>query len=168
MNSCNRCGRSLSSNEESSSTGAAETRRSFKFSAEMSLAVDTEGDGKRKNRIRELGGHRQRSEQRIRRPRRCTRLFGPLCGPAEGDRGSTSHHCPITPKRTPFSFATSNQATFCPNQVLFPESLYFLTAAAKSRALSRYATGDSPNFATCSESQPPPEGAASMTGSPGK
>src|SRR5580698_4317492 len=45
MNSCNRCGRSLSSKEESSSTGAAETSRSFKFGKlRLSLAADTEGD----------------------------------------------------------------------------------------------------------------------------
>src|SRR6266849_10581674 len=43
MNSCRRCGRSLSSKEESSSTGAAETRRSLRFG--LSLAADTEGDG---------------------------------------------------------------------------------------------------------------------------
>src|SRR5208283_1475978 len=52
MNSCRRCGRSLSSKEESSSTGAAETRRSFVFGgtrrAGLSLAADTEGDGKAK------------------------------------------------------------------------------------------------------------------------
>src|SRR5258708_4795754 len=45
MNSCKRCGRSLSSKEESSSTGAAETRRSFRGSEGLSLAADTEGDG---------------------------------------------------------------------------------------------------------------------------
>src|ERR1039457_7720475 len=42
MNSTSRCGRSLSSNEESSSTGAAETRRSF--NAGFSLAEGTLGD----------------------------------------------------------------------------------------------------------------------------
>src|SRR5580704_1452065 len=50
MNSFNRCGRSLSSKEESSSTGAAETRRSFEGTwegrciARLSLAADTESD----------------------------------------------------------------------------------------------------------------------------
>src|SRR5208282_6388300 len=39
MNSCRRCGRSFSSKEESSSTGAAETRRSFRSA--LSLAADT-------------------------------------------------------------------------------------------------------------------------------
>src|SRR5882757_6377744 len=43
MNSCRRWGRSFSSKEESSSTGAAETKRSF--SGELSFAADTEGDG---------------------------------------------------------------------------------------------------------------------------
>ena len=44
---------------------------------------------------------------------------------------------PITPRRTPFSLPASNHATFWPNQVLVPESLYFLAAAAKSRVASR-------------------------------
>jgi len=43
MNSCRRCGRSFNSKEESSSTGAAETRRSL--SGALSFAADTEGDG---------------------------------------------------------------------------------------------------------------------------
>jgi hypothetical protein len=42
MNSRRRCGRSFSSKDESSSTGAAETMRSF--NTELSF-VDTEGDG---------------------------------------------------------------------------------------------------------------------------
>src|SRR5580692_9174629 len=47
MNSCKRCGRSFSSKEESSSTGAAETSRSLlrrsegRCSARLSLAADT-------------------------------------------------------------------------------------------------------------------------------
>src|SRR5450759_4209021 len=45
MNSCKRCGRSLSSKEESSSTGAAETRRSLRCRLGLSLAADTRGDG---------------------------------------------------------------------------------------------------------------------------
>src|SRR5208282_432982 len=64
------------------------------------------------------------------------------CGAAlrldgRGGRPHTSDHCPITPSRTPFSLTASNHATFCPNQVLVPESLYFLVAAAKSRVPSR-------------------------------
>ena len=51
--------------------------------------------------------------------------------------GRPSSHCPITPNLTPFSLPASNHATFCPNQVFVPESLYFLPAAAKSRVLSR-------------------------------
>jgi len=58
MNSCRRRGRSFSSNEESSSTGAAETSRSFvcvgRWSAGLSLAADTEGDGKAKSGIKQL------------------------------------------------------------------------------------------------------------------
>src|SRR5271163_3836981 len=48
MNSCSRCGLSFSSKDESSSTGAAETRRSLTYSAELSLAADTEAMVKRK------------------------------------------------------------------------------------------------------------------------
>src|ERR1035441_395244 len=40
MNSCKRCGRSLSSNEESSSTGAAETRRSLRLGFDEATAPD--------------------------------------------------------------------------------------------------------------------------------
>src|SRR5260370_7196077 len=77
-------------------------------------------------------------------------------------------HGPITPNLTPFSFPASNHATFWPNQVFVPLSLYFLVAAAKSRVARRYATGVSPNLPTRSESQPPLTGAARITGSPGK
>src|SRR5271163_5338953 len=46
MNSFNRCGRSLSSKEESSATGAADTSRSFegRCNARLSLAADTASD----------------------------------------------------------------------------------------------------------------------------
>src|SRR5258708_2952632 len=77
-------------------------------------------------------------------------------------------HCPITPNLTPFSFPASNHATFWPNQVFVPLSLYFLVAAAKSRVARRYATGASPNLPSRSESQPPLKGAARITGSPAK
>src|ERR1700690_1109044 len=76
--------------------------------------------------------------------------------------------CPITPSRPPLSFPASNHATFCPNQVLVPPSLYFFTAAGKSRAARIIATGDSPNFAIRSDNHPPPVGATRITGSPGK
>ncbi len=55
----------------------------------------------------------------------------------EDRRPHTSFHCPITPRRTPFSLPASNHATFCPNQSFVPLSLYFLVAAAKSRVASR-------------------------------
>src|SRR5260370_21064329 len=76
-------------------------------------------------------------------------------------------HGPITPNLTPFSFPASNHATFWPNQVFVPLSLYFLVAAAKSRVARRYATVASPNLTSRSESQPPLKGAARITGSPG-
>src|ERR1700687_5213636 len=81
----------------------------------------------------------------------------------EGGRPYTSVHCPITPSRTPFSLPRSNHATFCPNHVLVPLSLYFLVAAAKWCVPSREATGVSPNLPSRSESQPPLKGAARIT-----
>src|SRR5208282_3816344 len=132
MNSCRRCGRSLSSKEESSSTGAAETRRSFKLG--LSLAADTEGDGSSSGFWVPSVSLSSPSIRDDRGPKPCgaaLRLDG------RGGRPHTSDHCPITPSRTPFSLTASNHATFCPNQVLVPESLYFLVAAAKSRVPSR-------------------------------
>src|SRR5271157_46439 len=178
MNSCNRCGRSLSSNEESSSTGTAETRRSLR--AGLSLAAATEGDGS-SCLWRVLGVGRtllsaavlrhlpnsiqvttseERQSSTNRKSQKQLRRAG-MSAPHEP-------HCPITPSRTPFSLPASNHATFCPNQVLVPESLYFLVAAAKSRVPSRMATGVSPNLPSRSGSHPPFKGAARMTGSPGK
>src|SRR3977135_823765 len=42
MNSFRRCGRSFSSNEESSSTGAAETMRSFRLGLFLARATDAD------------------------------------------------------------------------------------------------------------------------------
>src|SRR6266404_1995036 len=134
MNSWRRCGRSLSSKEESSSTGAAETRRSLRCSAGWSLAADTEGDGSSSEFwVPSLVALITRDA--MDRRRNPAELRSGLDG--RGGRPYTSFHCPITPNRTPFSLPASNHATLCPNQVFVPESLYFLVAAAKSRVASR-------------------------------
>src|SRR5437868_817834 len=136
MNSWRRWGRSLSSKEESSSTGAAETRRSFRWRLGLSLAADTEGDGS-SSEFRVLDVGRTLLSAKLETLfvvwlRRLAR---------RGFRGQECPrhiiYCPITPSRTPFSLPASNHATFCPNQSFVPLSLYFLVAAAKSRVASR-------------------------------
>src|SRR5208282_2074286 len=54
-----------------------------------------------------------------------------------------------------------------PEPRLLPRQPVFLDGPLKSRPASKIATGDSPNFETCSAIHPP-EGATRMTGSPGK
>src|ERR1700733_15772954 len=84
-----------------------------------------------------------------------------------GEWISKRSYCPITPNRTPFNFRSSNQPTFCPNQVLLPDNLYFFAAAENSVVASKYATGLSPYFASQSDSHRAFAGAAKISGSPG-
>src|SRR5262252_6193511 len=115
MNSPRRCGLSLSSNDESSSTGAAETRRSLRLG--LFFASATLGDGKAKSAaVQQFGrnpglGRDAAVRESPARKRRDGRKSG-LDQSASADwtswvTASRLIHSPITPTRAPFSFAAS-------------------------------------------------------------